>query len=193
MCIWPSALRLELLRFLYDVLFHRTEDSEQFLLFSLTDFEFIQCRNQISHQRIKRGIGHAHASVNGLHVAPCVLAGAAAGLADLVDELHLKGGNIRLGKETIDPVVRCHAADKVINHSRYGFLSSQPLVQTLVSHAWKRHRRTPGGQHQNEQAHPESFSYHFQSSFPFSKVYSTRFIYITTGTQDLDCPGLIIG
>jgi hypothetical protein len=79
-------------------------------------------------------VGDSHTGVCGLHVLAFVLAGAAAGLADLIDQVEFELGQpfgIRGGvrKESIDSLVCGNAADKLVDNSGDRLLASEPVVE----------------------------------------------------------------
>src|SRR5262249_38247100 len=80
------------------------------------------------------GIGDAHTTMRGLHIPPCVLAGATARLADLVKQIHLEAWDVRGGEKAIDTVIGCHTSDEVINH-RGGWPPSHPVARRATSPA----------------------------------------------------------
>ena len=101
--ISPPARRP--LRHFDDVFLHRTQHGKEFVLFPGWHVERIQCLDEVFNQGIEGSRRDFHAGMRCFHVFPLIGAGAAAGLADLVDQLFLQVRQIGVGKPPVDALV----------------------------------------------------------------------------------------
>src|SRR5262245_12466782 len=110
-----------------DIALHRTERAEELALFLLADLELVEGLREVLHERREVSRTDAHALVGVLHALALVLAGAAARLADLVDQIVLErceplGVGRCLGEEALDPVVGGAVPDELADNRRDALL-----------------------------------------------------------------------
>src|SRR5437870_5621361 len=73
---------------IHDVFLQGADEGQQFVLFGLRYFEFVERLNQVLRRRVPIIAGDSQTVVRGLHVATGVEARAASGSAKLIDHVH---------------------------------------------------------------------------------------------------------
>jgi hypothetical protein len=122
------------LLFLDNVFLHGAEYAEKGLLVIGSNLEFIERPDEIFDQRVEVGGGDTHSFVSSLHILAGVFARAAAGFADLIDELAFERGEAigiagHACKETVDALVRGDACDKFVDHGGDREFATEAIVE----------------------------------------------------------------
>jgi len=132
--------RLELVGRGDDLRLERAERTEQLALLLVGDVELVERAGQVLDQGVELVVDQVHAGVRGRHVAAGVLAGAAGGLADELDEQALEVLGVGVEEPLLDPRVGGGAADELLDDG-----GDRRLAAEAVEQAPGRGRLGPGG------------------------------------------------
>lgn len=114
-----------------NVLLHRAENAQQFLLLRFRHFKRVERCDEIFHKGVKVCGRDSHARMRSLHIPARIGARPAGGLAHLVDQVLFELWDIGGRKSFIDPLVVGDVRYKLINDCRDGRLSSETIIERL--------------------------------------------------------------
>ena len=112
-----------------DLILERAERAQDLVLLALADVELDQRAGQGLDESGELLVDQLHAGVGGVHVAPFVLARAAGGDADEVDEVDLELRDVGVDEAQVDALVRGDPRHEFVDDQGDRRFAAQPIEQ----------------------------------------------------------------